>query len=299
MHGIEMNLPALPVKLPNYNSGTALRSFLAERGFSVRKQWGQNFLTNPGARKIRVDELAAEHGDAVWEIGSGLGCMTHELLERGIQLTAFEIDLGLCSVLEELFAPHKNFTLVRGDVLKTWKTAERASCLLGNLPYTIAALLMGNLITEACFFSRMLITVQKEVAFRMAAKPGSKDYSSISVLCASAYSMKLIMTLKGASFYPPPHVDSAIIRFDRLNSAPLPNPLFYPLVRALFASRRKTIANNLQIFIARSCTMKGKDTAEVAREALKTCGLSGRERAEDLSHLTFMALAEELAKGMT
>jgi 16S rRNA (adenine1518-N6/adenine1519-N6)-dimethyltransferase len=287
---------ALPDKLPNYNSGTALRSFLEERGLSVRKQWGQNFLINPAARKILVDELAAKEGEAVWEIGSGLGCMTHELLEKGLRLTAFEIDPGLCSVLEELFALNKNFSLVRGDVLKTWKTAERAPFLLGNLPYTVAAMLMGNLITEACFFSRMLITVQKEVALRMAAGPGSKDYSSISVLCASAYSMKIIMTLKGASFYPAPHVDSAIVRFDRLKNAPLPHPLFYPLTRALFASRRKTIANNLQIFLARSCIMKIKEPAEAAAEALKICGLNGRERAEELSQFAIMALAEELGK---
>ena len=295
-----MNLPVLPdpsIKMadfPNYNSGPALRLFLDERGLSIRKQWGQNFLINPRARKTIVESLDAENGASVWEIGSGLGCMTHELLERGLKITAFEIDQGLCSVLEELFTVRRDFTLIRGDVLKTWKTAERAVYLLGNLPYTIAAALMGNLIENACFFLRMIITVQKEVAERMAAVPGSKDYSSISVLCSSAYTMKIIMTLKGQSFYPVPHVDSAVVSFERLPNAPLPPPLFYPLVRSLFASRRKTIANNLQNFIARSCTIKRGTAAAIAGDVFKECGLTGSERAEKLPCDFFLALASGL-----
>ena len=292
-----MSLPHLP-DFPNYNSGAALRSFLNERGLSVRKKWGQNFLINPQARAAIVNALEAESGAPVWEIGSGLGCMTQQLLERGMKVTAFEIDPGFSSVLEELFSVYGNYTLIRGDVLKTWGKAEKAPYLIGNLPYTIAAILMGNLIEGFCFFSRMVITVQKEVALRMAAVPGSKDYASISVLCASAYSIKIIMTLKGSSFYPVPHVDSAVVRFDRLNNAPLPPALFYPLIRALFASRRKTIANNLLNFLGRSCTIKEKGiaAAEAAGAALKASGLTGKERAEQLSPSVFFALAKELEK---
>ena len=279
---------------PSYNSGPALRSFLHERGFSIRKQWGQNFLINPEARRTIVDALETEKGASIWEIGSGLGNMTCELLQRGYKVQAFELDPGLCSILDELFASNSNFTLIPGDVLKTWKTAERAPYLLGNLPYNIAAMLIGTLITEQCFFSRMIITVQKEVALRMTAAPGSKDYSSISVLCASAYKAKIIMTLKGKSFYPVPHVDSSVIRFDRL-PVQVP-PLFYPLLRALFSSRRKTLSNNLQKFLANSCTLKAGKSAELAITVLKECGLSGRERAEMLGPETFFALAGELEK---
>jgi len=308
-----MNLPPSPVNyagpdsggagaglrgsLPDYNSGPALRSWLAERGLSIRKQWGQNFLVNPSARRALVDSLEAT-GD-VWEIGSGPGCMTAELLNRGVNVAAFEIDPGFCKVLEELFASSGRFLLIPGDALKTWKTAKRAPYLLGNLPYTIAALLMGNLIEGRCFFTRMVITVQKEAALRMAAQPGSKDYSSISVLCASAYTMKIIKTLKGPSFYPVPHVDSAAVRFERRSGVPLPPPLFYPLIRALFASRRKTTANNLEKFLALSDTIKerGKGgAAGLAAAVLKGCGLSGRERAEQLPPETFFALALETEK---
>ncbi|MDR0448133.1 MAG: 16S rRNA (adenine(1518)-N(6)/adenine(1519)-N(6))-dimethyltransferase RsmA, partial [Treponema sp.] len=270
---------------------------------SVRKQWGQNFLINPQVRTSLVDALDAETGQTVWEIGSGLGSMTALLLERKVKVMAFEIDPGLCSVLEYLFGAMDNFTLIRGDVLKTWKTAESAPYLLGNLPYTVAALLMGNLITEQCFFKRMLIMVQKEVALRMTALPGSKNYSSISVLCASAYTMKIIKTLKGSSFYPAPHVDSAALCFERRHDAALPPALFYSLVRALFTSRRKTIANNLQNFLSRSCTIKeGRKTPSIisagerAAAALNSCGLSGRERAETVPLEVFFALARSLEK---
>ena len=281
-----------PLPKPNYNSGSALRSWLEERGLSVRKQWGQNFLINPRARRTLVDALEAEK--EVWEIGSGLGCMTAELLERGLKVRAFEIDPGFCSVLEDLFGSNGNFSLIPGDALKTWKTAESAPYLFGNLPYNTAALLMGNLIEGRCFFTRMIVTVQKEVALRMAAPPGSKDYSSISVLCRSAYTMKIIMTLKGSSFYPVPHVDSAALCFERRNNAPLPPPLLYSLIRSLFASRRKTTANNLENFLLRSGTLKREEAAEAAAAVLDECGLTGKERAETLPPEIFFAMSAGL-----
>jgi len=277
----------------DYNSGPALRSFLESRGFSIRKQWSQNFLINPHARETLVRALGIEKDTRVWEIGSGLGAMTAELLKNGLKVSAFEIDPGFCSILKELFSG-PNFSLIEGDVLKTWKTAQPCPYLFGNLPYAAAALLMGNLIEGQRFFKRMVITVQKEVALRMTAKPGSKDYSSISVLCASAYSSKIIMTLKGQSFYPAPHVDSAALCFDKLPGCPLPPPLFYPLLRSLFASRRKTIANNLQHFLSGFDTITGKEHKAIAAAALEKSALCGGDRAEKLPAEAFFTLAAEL-----
>jgi 16S rRNA (adenine1518-N6/adenine1519-N6)-dimethyltransferase len=289
-------LPEQFPALPNYNSGPALRAFLTQRGLGIRKHWGQHFLINPRVRKLIVDALEAEPGSGVWEIGSGPGCMTAELLERGMKPAAFEIDPGFCSLLEELFMPLNRdrpgaFTLIRGDVLKTWETVPASPYLLGNLPYTIAAALLGSFIERGRFFKRMVVTVQKEVAVRMAASPGSGDYSSISVLCSSAYTIKRLATLKGASFYPIPRVDSAALRFER-KEGPLPVPLFYPLVRSLFASRRKTIANNLEHFLALSGTMK-KDSMAAA---LEHSGVNGRARAETLPVEAFAALAAALER---
>lgn len=279
--------------LLNYNSGPALRSFLESRGLSIRKQWGQNFLVNPQARRTLAGALGAEKGASVWEIGSGLGAMTAELLERGMNVTAFEIDPGYCTILEELFTG-SCFSLIRGDVLKTWKSAEPSPFLFGNLPYVTAALLLGNLIEGRRLFTRMVVTVQKEVALRMTALPGSKNYSSISVLCASAYRSKVIMALKGPSFYPVPHVESAAVRFDRLPGSPYLPAFFYPLVRSLFASRRKTTANNLEYFLSRSGIIREKERKTIAAAALEKCGLCSRDRAENFPAERFLALAAEL-----
>jgi 16S rRNA (adenine1518-N6/adenine1519-N6)-dimethyltransferase len=289
--------------LPEYNSGPALRAYLHERGLEIRKHWGQNFLINPSARKAIIDALEAEEGGGVWEIGSGMGAMTAELLNKNLKVKAFEIDPGFCSILEELFSSGGAFTLVRGDVLKTWEnenslpgSVRSYPYLLGNLPYTIAAVLVGNLIEKGRLFTRMAVTVQKEVARRMAAPPGSKEFSSISVLCASAYTINIFMTLKGASFYPVPHVESAALRFDLRRDRTKVPALFYPLVRALFASRRKTIANNLEHFLANSCTIQQKGQADAMKTALEQSGVRGGDRAEKLPVEAFLSLASELEK---
>jgi 16S rRNA (adenine1518-N6/adenine1519-N6)-dimethyltransferase len=284
---------------PDYNSGPALRAYLEQRGLSIRSRWGQNFLVNPRARKAIADALEAEEGSGVWEIGSGMGSMTAELLQRNLKVRAFEIDPGFCSILEELFLSRgEAFTLIKGDVLKTWEAdTDDSPYLLGNLPYTIAALLLGNLIEKRRFFTRMAVTVQKEVAQRMAAPPGSKQYSSISVLCASAYTMKIFMNLKGPSFYPVPHVESAALRFERRRDAADPPALFYPLIRALFAARRKTVANNLEHFLVGSGRIQGKGSAAgIAAAALEQSGIKGGDRAEKLPVEAFLSLAVELEK---
>jgi 16S rRNA (adenine1518-N6/adenine1519-N6)-dimethyltransferase len=267
----------------------------------IRKKWGQHFLVNPRARSTLAEALDIRAGDGVFEIGPGIGAMTSLLLEKGAGVRAFEIDPGFGAVLRELFSENlpegASFTLVPGDVLKTWEQNDDGSpYLLGNLPYTIAAVLIGNLIEKGRFFRRMVITVQKEVALRMAAKPGGRDYSSLSVLCASAYDIKPLMTLKAASFYPPPRVDSAALLFTRRdgekNSA-----LFTTVVRALFASRRKTVANNLEHFLSVFAIMNpGVRPGDYAEALLLESGIAPKERAENLGYRAFNTLADALEK---
>jgi 16S rRNA (adenine1518-N6/adenine1519-N6)-dimethyltransferase len=138
----------------------------------------------------------------------------------------------------------------------------------------------------------MVITVQKEVALRMAARPGGKDYSSISVLCASAYAIKPVLRLGAASFFPSPRVGSAAQLFERRGGF-MPR-LFAPLVRSLFASRRKTIANNLEHFLSQSCILKNERPRDAAAFALERCGLAPGERAEKLDFEAFAVLARVL-----
>jgi 16S rRNA (adenine1518-N6/adenine1519-N6)-dimethyltransferase len=258
----------------------------------MRKQFGQNFLINRDARRRLLDALELQPGDSIWEVGPGLGAMTAGLLERGAQVSAFEIDRGFIKALEEFFGDVNAFTLIPGDVLKTWPAAEPAPYFLGNLPYNIAAALLADLIEKDRYFTRMVFTVQREVARRMAAKPGSADYSSLSVLCASAYTISPLMVLKGASFYPAPKVDSQGVRFDLrtdIDPAGYP-PAFKPLVRSLFSARRKTVKNNLQSFI-NSGIINIERPRDLAPELLETVGINPNERAENLGIGEFLALA--------
>jgi 16S rRNA (adenine1518-N6/adenine1519-N6)-dimethyltransferase len=246
----------------------------------MKKRFGQNFLINPAVRKRLIDELELSSDGEVWEIGPGLGAMTAGLLDRGAAVKAFEIDPGFIRILQDMFGSHPRFSLIAGDALKTWRAAGTGSYLLGNLPYTIAARLLGILIEENRLFTRIVVTVQREVAQRMCALPGSKNYSSFSVLCASAYTVKPLMVLKGGSFYPVPHVDSQGVRLD-LRKRQYP-PGFHRLVRHLFASRRKTLKNNLQSF------------TDAPDDILQKCGIAPDRRAETLELEAFIALAETL-----
>jgi len=276
---------------PNYNSAAALRAFLDQNGLGMRKKFGQNFLINSGARQALVRALDARAGESVWEIGPGLGAMTSLLLEQGLCVRAFEIDAGFARVLRELFAAdNPGFALVEGDALKTWPDEPAAPYLLGNLPYNIAAALLSDFIEKGRFFDRIVVTVQREVARRMAAVPGGADYSSFSVLCASVYRVKPLMVIKGASFYPKPNVDSQAVLLERRNDAARIRPAcLYPLVRQLFSSRRKTIKNNLTAFFA-----PRENSSIIAAQTLEKSALDGGRRAEELSLEDFEALAKTI-----
>jgi 16S rRNA (adenine1518-N6/adenine1519-N6)-dimethyltransferase len=292
----------------NYDSPAALRSFLDSRGLGARKKFGQNFLVSSVFRGRLADALELQPGDQVWEIGPGLGAMTWELLGRGARVRAFEIDPGFSGFLREEFGANPDFSLVQGDVLKTWKHEAGAPYLLGNLPYNIAAALLGDLIEGKRFFRRLVVTVQKEVGWRAIARPGQADYSSFTVLIAGVYQAQPLMTLSRSSFYPPPHVDSMGLRLDiREEFAPLamgeaagegaPSPfppLFYPLVRRLFSSRRKTVKNTLCAFVSSRSSGTGQKSKDLALAALERCGIKPEERPENLDIPQFRDLARQL-----
>ncbi|MDR0496112.1 MAG: 16S rRNA (adenine(1518)-N(6)/adenine(1519)-N(6))-dimethyltransferase RsmA [Treponema sp.] len=288
--------------LINYNSKRELRAFLDERGLGMRKKFGQNFLIDPAARLKLLEALELQSGDNVWEIGPGLGAMTSGLLERGGRVCAFEIDPAFAAVLRESFGDYSAFNLVEGDVLKTWSKVKAVAgelFLFGNLPYNIAAVLLADFIEKGRFFKRVVVTVQQEVALRMAAKPGSREYSSFSVLCSSVYMVNLLSNIKSTSFYPVPRVDSRGVRLNLIPCRRIKPGLFYPLVRALFSSRRKTIRNTLSAFAA--SVIMGRDIPgkDIANEVLNRSGISGNLRPETLGIDEFAALAAFLEEIVT
>ena len=250
------------MKHPDYNSPAELKKLLDANGFSMQKKFGQNFLINQSAREKLIDALDIAEGTTVWEVGPGLGAMTSEMLDRGAKLTAFEIDRGFSSLIKQFFSEYsdkQSFNVIDGDVLKTWYAQTEEGTQLpqrffGNLPYNIAATIIADTIEKGIRFERCVFTVQKEVALRMCAKPGTEQYSSLSVLCNWAYDVKPLMDLSGANFWPKPNVDSRAVLFTKKEDFPLCNEPFYfiKLQRALFSSRRKTVRNNLQCFLKKS-----------------------------------------------
>ncbi|MCI6799878.1 MAG: 16S rRNA (adenine(1518)-N(6)/adenine(1519)-N(6))-dimethyltransferase RsmA [Spirochaetia bacterium] len=285
---------------PDYNSPSEIKNFLESNGLAMQKKFGQNFLINENARKRIIDALDITENSSVWEVGPGLGCMTEEILLRGASLTAFEIDRGFAECLKNFFDSYaEKFSLVEGDVLKTWKK-ERAAFsektgkenpdrFFGNLPYNIAATLIADTIENQVRFDKCVFTVQKEVAKRMTAKPGTEDYSSFSVLCSWAYDIKNVADLAGTNFWPKPNVDSRAVLFTKKEGFPdCENPkLFCKMQRALFSSRRKNVKNNLGIFLS---------SAEKAEYALDKAKIMPSLRAEVLTLEQMLVLSDVLNK---
>lgn len=283
--------------LPDYDSPAALKQFLESAKMAMQKKFGQNFLINSSCRNKLVAALSLEPGMRVWEIGPGLGAMTCSILEHKADLTVFEIDRGFVRILDELFGNNPNFTLVPGDVLKTWKEVlsqkGAPSRLFGNLPYNIAATILADTVTSGTVFDCCVITVQKEVAIRMAAQPGNGDYSSFSVLIQSAYDVKNIMDIAPGSFWPRPNVVSRAVLLTRKQ-----NPyecedqgLFFSLVRGLFSSRRKTVFNTMKSWLAHNGNVGyNEPVSHIAHAVLDTAGIDSKRRAETLDIPEFLTI---------
>lgn len=277
---------------PDYNSPSALNAFLEEREMGMQKKFGQNFLINQSAREKLADVTDIKENTSIWEVGPGLGALTSELLKRSGTVTAFEIDRGFSQALSTIFADEiesKHFSLVTGDFLKTWNSEYQKHGIpdrfFGNLPYNVGAIIIGDLINNGIRFNKSVVTVQKEVALRMEAKPGSKDYSSFSILCQWAYDIHPLMDLAGGSFWPRPNVNSRAIVMNKKEDFPrCTHPKhFMNLQRSLFISRRKTIKNNLSRFY---------DNGELASAVLERAKIAPSVRAETLSIQTLLHISD-------
>ena len=280
------------MKHPDYNSPAELKQVLDINGFSMQKKFGQNFLINEDARNRLVDALELTEGMKVWEVGPGLGAMTNTILERGANLTVFEIDRGFASLISQFFEEYSakgTFHLTEGDVMKTWKGQfekdGQPDRFFGNLPYNIAATIIADTIENNVRFDRCVFTVQKEVAQRMCAKPGTADYSSFSALCQWAYDVKPLLDLAGGNFWPKPNVESRAVVFTKKSDFPCcKNPaLFVKMQRALFSSRRKTVRNNLSQFLKNN---------DLAVRCLEKAGIDIMKRAEVLTLPELLKLSD-------
>lgn len=216
-----------------------------------RKRFSQNFLVNLKAAKRIVDYLDLKQNDEVLEIGPGKGVLTQFLLEKAKRVYGVELDRNLCGYLKEKFKVKENFEIINQDILKfdLKKIAqkERRIKVIGNIPYQITSPILEYLIHNREFIDFAILTVQKEVAKRICAKPGTPDWSPLSIGIQLFSNPEILFTLKPNSFYPPPKVDSAVIRLKFLSRprVDVELPFFTDLVKALFSQRRKTLLNSL------------------------------------------------------
>ncbi len=251
-----------------WNSRQQIAALLEENGLTLKKRFGQNFLIDPVHREKIVKALSPASGERIWEIGPGMGAITHHLLHDDIQVTVFEIDHGLIRLLHRLFGDR--IRIVEGDFLQTFPEELEKNGppdrLLGNLPYSTGSVMIGALSEADAFPPVSVFTLQKEVGRRMAAAAGSSDYSAFSLVCQLRCRVEKICDIGGSAFFPPPRVVSSTMRMTRREGAVRGrNEDFFILVHDLFASRRKTAANNLK---------KGRTAGKYGWEKIKQAAAS-------------------------
>jgi 16S rRNA (adenine1518-N6/adenine1519-N6)-dimethyltransferase len=247
---------------------------------------GQNFLADPNLLDAIVRDAELEPDDVALEIGGGQGVLTERIAEVVAHVHVVELDAQLAGGLVELAERAGNVAVVRGDAMRLDLGAldPAPTTVPSNLPYSVATPVLLRTITELPSVERWTVMVQREIAARLRAEPGTPAYGSPSVLIQLACEVELIRTVNRAVFRPRPRVDSALVRLRRFSPAPPPG--LARLVRNAFAHRRKPLASSLEL--------AGGPSRPEARAALEAMGLPADARAETLSPADFSALAAEL-----
>ena len=278
----------------NLDSPRDITAALRAAEIGPKKRWGQNFLVDGNVRRAIVALVQRRPDDRLWEVGPGLGSLTELLLAAG-PVTAFEIDWGLIDYLNTAFAAAP-LTIIAGDAVQTLREeAARTGApdvVVGNLPYRSAAPILSALFDMPSPPRRIVATVQKEMADRLVAPVGSKQYSAFSVAAAAVYRVQRPFDVRPGCFYPVPEVVSSVVVMDER-----PDPvcadnraLFRQVKDALFAGRRKTVLNNLK---GRSDL--GVRDADHARALLDAAGIPAGDRAERVGVDAFGRLTEAIA----
>jgi 16S rRNA (adenine1518-N6/adenine1519-N6)-dimethyltransferase len=269
----------------------SVRALLAEHGLRPSRRRGQHFLADPNTARRIVRLAGVDAGDRVLEIGAGLGSLTLALRERGSAVLALEIDRKLASVLEREVALDPDVRVVAGDALTVDYDALLGagpwSCV-SNLPYNVATPVVIRLLEEAPSVTSGLVMVQREVAERLVAAPGSAAYGAPSVKVAYYANARIVGMVPRAVFVPVPKVDSALVELVRRDTPPVDVPScerLFQLVRAGFAHRRKMLRRTLRPALG-----------EHAESALAAAGIDPRARAESLGLDEWAALARAEAK---
>ena len=272
-----------------------LRQILAKHNLSLKKAFGQNFLSDQSLLSEIVQKAQVNSDDIVLEIGCGAGTLTRELAKKAKKVVGYEIDTRLKPVLSETLEDFNNVEIVFSDIMKVSleeieKKLGGEYVLVANLPYYITTPIIMRFLENAKNIKGMVIMVQEEVAYRLASKNSTSDYGAITVAINLRGSAEVILNVGREKFTPPPNVDSAIVKItidkEKFNGVDLVK--VRDVVRCAFSSRRKMLVNNL---------MNGyKIPREKAEKILTDAGIELTVRAENLTAEQFVALSQVIYK---
>ena len=276
------------------------KAVLERHGFTFKKSFGQNFLTDTNILQKIVDTAEIDDQVNVIEIGPGIGALTEFLAERAAQVMAFEIDHRLVPILADTLRDFDNVTVVNEDILKVdlaqhiqnFKNPDLPIKVVANLPYYITTPILMHLIESGIPFSEFVVMMQKEVAERISAKPNTKAYGSLSIAVQYYMTAKVAFIVPRTVFVPAPNVDSAILKMVRRPEPAVAvedEKFFFKVSKASFIHRRKTLWNNLTGYFGKTDEIKDKLT-----KALDRAGLSPSVRGEALGLEEFASLADAL-----
>ena len=280
------------MNLTDYNE---IRALLTRHGFRFSKSLGQNFLTAAWVPERIAEEAGLDESTGVVEIGPGIGCLTAELARRAGKVAAIELDKALLPVLKETLRDFDNVSVVPGDAARMDLRALAGEKLPGlrpvvcaNLPYNVTTPLLTAILEAGCF-ETVTVMIQREVARRICASPGSPDYGAFGLFAQWHCETELLFDVPPSCFVPQPKVTSSVIRLTRRPAPPLPvkdEALLMRVIRAAFNQRRKTLVNALSSGLG-----LGKEELEAALTGL---GLDPRVRGEALGLDAFAALSDKI-----
>ena len=276
------------------------RAILERHGFTFKKSFGQNFLTDTNILQKIVDTAEIDKKVNVIEIGPGIGALTEFLAESAAEVMAFEIDDRLVPILADTLRDFDNVTVVNQDILKVdlaqyiaeFKNPDLPIKVVANLPYYITTPILMHLIESGIPFSEFVVMMQREVADRISAQPNTKAYGSLSIAVQYYMTAKVAFIVPRTVFVPAPNVDSAILKMVRRDQPAVEvqdEKFFFKVSKASFVHRRKTLWNNLTSHFGKSEETKVKLTV-----ALEQAELSPSVRGEALTLADFARLADAL-----
>ena len=276
------------------------RAILERHGFTFKKSFGQNFLTDTNILQKIVDTAEIDKKVNVIEIGPGIGALTEFLAESAAEVMAFEIDDRLVPILADTLRDFDNVTVVNQDILKVdlaqyiaeFKNPDLPIKVVANLPYYITTPILMHLIESGIPFSEFVVMMQREVADRISAQPNTKAYGSLSIAVQYYMTAKVAFIVPRTVFVPAPNVDSAILKMVRRERPAVEvqdEKFFFKISKASFVHRRKTLWNNLT-----SCFGKSEETKDKLTAAIERADLSPSVRGEALNLEEFARLADAL-----